>query len=101
MWCIFANHGFKWICFHMAKELVAGLITQFMCLPTGAAAIREASSPAALLRHRPVQKVKPRAPKEEVSKRNGTQKARSHISGEVMLLKNANWVSGKKSSIPL
>lgn len=56
-----------------------------MCLPIGAAAIREASSPASLARHKPVQKAKPLKPK-EVSQKNGTQKARGENSGKVMLL---------------
>jgi hypothetical protein len=57
-----------------------------MCLPIGAAAIREASSPAALARHKPVQKAKPLSLKEEVSQKNGAQKARGQNSGKVMLL---------------
>jgi hypothetical protein len=64
-----------------------------MCLPIGAAAIREASSPAALVRLGSVQKAKALPLKEEVSKKNGTQKARSHSSGKVMLLENAEPVA--------
>jgi hypothetical protein len=56
-----------------------------MCLPIGAAAVREASSPAALARHKPVQKPKSMSLK-EVSQKNGAQKARDQKSGKVMLL---------------
>jgi hypothetical protein len=55
-----------------------------MCLPIGAAAIREASSPAALARHKPVQKAKSPHLK-EVSQKNGAQKARGQNSGKIML----------------
>lgn len=46
----------------------------------GAAAIREASSPAALARHKPVQKAKPLPLKDEVSQKNGAQKAKGQNS---------------------
>jgi hypothetical protein len=64
-----------------------------MCLTIGAAAIREASSPAALVRLGSVQKAKPLPLKDEASKKNGTQKARSHSSGKVMLLENTESVA--------
>jgi hypothetical protein len=61
----------------------------------GETAVNKASSPVAVAGHKPVQKAKPLPLKEQVSRSNGTQKARGQRSGKIGW--NINLVSGKNS----